>query len=199
MFRHGLSALGSPRLHRLCLSTLPGWRTVVVAPGIRVLNISPASSSFSSSVLWFFSPSLHRRYSGFFATTASDDFSSTLMEEISPGKVQNLSSRAVWLYLMRLDDLWASLLPASLPPASGLTATFCTYGRKFAFRFFQFHLAATPCGSATVAVIGSGWLLSSNKILPMLGTLARPVQAAEPRFVAALLSSAVRCCRMCRL
>jgi hypothetical protein len=26
---------------------------------------------------------------------------------------------------------------------------------------------------ATVAVIGSGWLLSSNKTLPMLGTLAR--------------------------
>jgi hypothetical protein len=26
---------------------------------------------------------------------------------------------------------------------------------------------------ATVAVIGSGWLLSSNKILPMLGTLGQ--------------------------
>ena len=109
--------------------------------------ISPVSSSFSSSVLWFFSPSLHRYYSGFFATTASDDFSSALAEEISPGKVQSLSSRAVWLYLMRLDDLRASLFPASLPPASGLTASFCSYGRKFALRFFQLHLAATPCGS----------------------------------------------------
>ena len=44
------------------------------------------------------------------------------MEEISPGKVQNLSPRADRLYLMRLDDLWASLFapacrphPASLP------------------------------------------------------------------------------------
>src|SRR5260221_7435060 len=36
---------------------------------------------------------------------------------------------------------------------------------------FSFRLTAGPCGSATVAVIGSDWLLSSNEILPMLGTL----------------------------
>jgi hypothetical protein len=30
---------------------------------------------------------------------------------------------------------------------------------------------------ATVAVIGSGWLLSSNKIPPMLGTLGQPILA----------------------
>jgi hypothetical protein len=39
----------------------------------------------------------------------------------------------------------------------------------------------------TVAVIGSGWLLSSNKILPMLGTLGplpSGVGAAEPSFAA---------------
>ena len=106
----------------------------------------------------------------FFATTASADFSSALTEEISPGKVQNLSPRAAWLYLMRLDDFWASLFRASLPPAPGLTASSCSCGREFACRFFRLHLAATPCGSATVAVIGSDWLLSSNKILPMLGT-----------------------------
>jgi hypothetical protein len=47
--------------------------------------------------------------------------------------MQNLSPRAVWLYLVRLgfrstvgvcfaniDDFWASLCRASLPPASGL-------------------------------------------------------------------------------
>ena len=93
--------------------------------------------------------------------------------------MQNLSFRAVGLYLMRLDDLWASLFPASLPPAPGLTASFCSYGRKFAPRFFQL-----PRGYAlrftTVAVIGSGWLLSSNKILPMPGTLGRPILAAVP-------------------
>src|SRR5271154_862845 len=48
---------------------------------------------------------------------------------------------------MRLDDLGASLLPASLPPAPGLTAVSCSCGREFATRFFQLHLAATPCGS----------------------------------------------------
>ena len=151
--RHGctVSAYRHPRVgHRSC-----GARNS--SP-----HISPVSSSFSSSILWFFSPSLHRHYSGFFTTTASDDFSPALTGEISPGKVQNLSSRAVRLYLMRLDDLWASLFPASLPPASGLSASSCSYGRRFAFRFFQLHLAATPCGSAAVAVIGSDWLLSSN-------------------------------------
>src|SRR5271167_3948714 len=57
------------------------------------------------------------------------------------------------------------------PPAPSLTASSCSYGREFAIRFFQLRLTATPCGFATVAVIGSGWLLSSNKTLPMLGTL----------------------------
>ena len=50
-------------------------------------------------------------------------------------------------------------------------------------------LSASPRGYAlrftTVAVIGPGWLLSSNKILPMLGTLgqaSRPVLRAERAF-----------------
>jgi len=65
------------------------------------------------------------------------------MQEISPGKVQNLSSRADWLYLMRLDDFLflfffgASLFRASSPPAPCLTASSCSFGREFAFRFFQ--------------------------------------------------------------
>jgi len=91
-----------------------------------------------------------------------------LIEEISPHKVQNLSPRADSLYRMRLDERCASLFRASLPPAPGLTASLCSSGRGFAFRFFRLRLAATPY-SATVAVIGSDWLLSSNKILPMLG------------------------------
>src|SRR5580692_5101101 len=51
--------------------------------------------------------------------------------------MQNLFPRADWLYLMRLDDLWASLFRASLPPAPGLTASSCSYGREFASRFFR--------------------------------------------------------------
>jgi hypothetical protein len=34
----------------------------------------------------------------FLATTASADFSSNRLGEISPGKVQNLFPRAAWLY-----------------------------------------------------------------------------------------------------
>src|SRR3954463_8979142 len=49
---------------------------------------------------------------------------------------------------------------------------------------FSFHLAAGPCGSATVAVIGSDWLLSSNKILPMLGTPCRRLSGGEPASIA---------------
>ena len=48
---------------------------------------------------------------------------------------------------MRLDDLWASLFVASLPPAPGLTASSCSCGREFATRFFRLRLAATPCVS----------------------------------------------------
>ena len=59
---------------------------------------------------------------------------------------------------MRLDDPWALLFRASLPPTPGLTASSCTYGREFATRFFQLRLAATPCVSLRLpssAPIGS--------------------------------------------
>ena len=42
-------------------------------------------------------------FPGFSATTASADFSNTLILEISPGKVLKLSARAAKLYLMRLS------------------------------------------------------------------------------------------------
>jgi len=42
-------------------------------------------------------------FPSFFATTASADFSQTLIREISPGKVLKLSARAAKLYLMRLS------------------------------------------------------------------------------------------------
>ena len=40
---------------------------------------------------------------GFFANTASADFSNTLILEFSPGKALKLSARAAKLYLMRLS------------------------------------------------------------------------------------------------
>ena len=45
------------------------------------------------------------------------------------------------------DDFWASLFPASLPPAPGLAAGSCSYGRRFATRFFRLRLTVTPCVS----------------------------------------------------
>ena len=48
------------------------------------------------------------------ATMASADFSGALTPELSPGKVSELSKRAVWLYLMRLGGLWASRVPSQL-------------------------------------------------------------------------------------
>ncbi len=159
------SMVSSPSApHRCTVSAYPHSRVGYRSGCARNSSplIAPVSSSFSSSVLWSFSPSLRRRYSGFFAPTASADFSFTLVKEISPGKVQNLSPRAVWLYLMRLDELSASLFPASLPPAPGLTASFYSYPSRVCCPL----LSASPCGYAlrfaTVAVIGSGWLLSSN-------------------------------------
>ena len=42
-------------------------------------------------------------FQAFLATTASADFSQTLIQEISPGKALKLSARAAKLYLMRLS------------------------------------------------------------------------------------------------
>jgi len=74
---------------------------------------------------------------------------------------------------MRLDDFRASLFPASSPPASGLTADIVFLQSRVCYAL----LSASPRGYAlrfaTVAVIGSGWLLSSNEILPMPGTLGQ--------------------------
>ena len=83
---------------------------------------------------------------------ASADFSFALTKEPSPGKVLFLSLHTVRLYLARLDGLWASLRPASLPPVRGLSADSCSYGQRFVPRFLQLGRAACaprlpPCGS----------------------------------------------------
>jgi len=82
--------------------------------------------------------------------------------------------------------------PEGTPPAPGLTAGSCSSGRpaqraprpeSLLSASFSFRLLAAPCGFATVAVIGSGWILSSNEIPPMLGTLARPYSCSERKFI----------------
>jgi hypothetical protein len=50
-----------PRLHRFCLAALPGWLPLLLRPGFESSSFAN-SSPFSSSVPWFFGPSLHRHY-----------------------------------------------------------------------------------------------------------------------------------------
>ena len=115
---------------------------------------------------------------GLFATTASADFSSPLREEISPGNVQNLSPRAAWLYLMRLDEPLGFAVRSQLAARTRPRCQFVFLRSRVCYAL----LSASPRGYAlrfaTVTVIGSGWLLSSNKILPMPGTLGRRFGAA---------------------
>ena len=77
-------------------------------------------------------------------------------------------------------DYRASLFPASSPPASGPLCQFVFLRSRVRYTLLSASPHAYALRFATVAVIGSGWLLSSNKILPMLGTLANAlVRAAK--------------------
>jgi len=87
---------------------------------------------------------------------ASADSSRALTPEVSPSKVSALSQRAVWLYLMRLGGSWTSPFLASSSPASGLSASSCSYGRSFALRFFRLQISrSVACTSATVTSTSS--------------------------------------------
>ena len=75
---------------------------------------------------------------------ASADSPLALTRGVSPGKVRKLSRRAVRLYPPRFfDSLWASYSLAYLPPVAGLSVCSCSYGRRFAFGFFQLPLTGS--------------------------------------------------------
>jgi hypothetical protein len=159
-------------------SWVSGVVTVVVAPRrfcalsvpVPVLPLAPllVSSALRSCRL---SPAL-------FATMASADSPSPLRAGASPGKVPELSPRAVGLYHPRFfDSLRTSPSLAGSSPVAGLAARSCSCGRGFASRFFQL----SPCGSATVAAIGSDEFLSFHKFRPMLGTLVTGVSPVPLR------------------
>jgi hypothetical protein len=107
----------------------------------------PFPSVSSLALPCFFSPSLHRRYPA----------SSLLRLLLSSSPLSRRRSPQVRCRYSPLapsgstacvsDDFWALLFPASLPPAPGLTADSCFYGRRFATRFFRLRLTATPCVS----------------------------------------------------
>ena len=132
---------GSPRFHRFCPCTLRET-TVVVVP----FDFSPLRGFPSVSFLalpCFFGPSLHGRYPA----------SSLLRPLLTSPRLSSRGSPQVRCRigppappgstLCVSDDFWASLFPANSPPAPGLAASSCSYGREFATRFFRL----TPCVS----------------------------------------------------
>ena len=142
---HGPAAVGHRRFHRLLLRSPGGrYRSGSIAKPRAPLARASSSPSF---VPWFFSPSLQPRYQP-----------SSLLRplltspQFSPVRSPQVRSRFFpfapsGYTLCVFDDFWASLLAASSPPARGLSTSSCSYGRRFATRFFQLHLAPTPCGS----------------------------------------------------
>ncbi len=156
--------------------------TAVVAPfDFRPLLELPFSPS--SSFVWFLPPFAPRALPRFFATTASADFFPALTWKISPGKVQNRPpSCRTALPCASSDDFWASLFPASSPPAPGLTAVSCSYGREFATRFFQLHLAATPCVSLRLSSSTPSSSFRLDRFRPCWAHWGRtPWSAGDPR------------------
>jgi transposase-like protein len=138
---------GLSRLRRYSLRT-PRLAPVVDAPVIRARflrqSLVPPLAPFLGS------SALRSSRITFLATTTS------------PPIASGRSPQAAWLYHMRLDDFWASLFSASLPPASGLTASSCSYGREFASASFSFASRLRLAVRLQVAVIGPDRLLSSN-------------------------------------
>ncbi len=147
-FRLAIAASGSRRLHRFCPRRSLGGDRSCRALRFQIPSKLPFSSS-SSSVLSFFGPSLHRRYSASSLLRPLLTSSAALTRKISPGKVQNLSPRAVRLYLMRLRMTFGLRCsqparrphPASLPICvptveSLLRASFSFTSRlRLAFRY----------------------------------------------------------------
>jgi len=95
--------------------------------------------------------------------------------------VQNLSPRAAWLYSVRLVWLLGFAVPSQLTARIQPHCQFVFLRSRVCYTLLSTSPRGYVLRFATVAVIGSGWLLSSNKILPMLGTLGRaPWPAAGP-------------------
>ena len=118
--------------HRTATNPLTFCLTRWVHP--RSLRSFPSVSSLALSC--FFRPSLHGRYpaspllrrlltSPPLSRRRSPQVRYRIFPLVPPGSTRCVS-----------DDFWASLFPASLPPASSLTADLCSCGRKFATRFF---------------------------------------------------------------
>ncbi len=114
-------------------------------------------------------------FTAFFATMASADSSNALAPEVSPGRVHELSARAVRPYPMRFSvTVGFRVSSHAHRPHRGLAAGSYSRGRAFATDFFRAErLAAPALSSATVVVTASGHLFSYDGFMPMPGTRAR--------------------------
>ena len=88
----------------------PAFRSTAGPEGCRSCSIRPFRSAsrfplkaFGVACFVVLRPFAPRSFPHFFATMASADSSSTLIEEVSPGKVPRLSARIARLYLVRLS------------------------------------------------------------------------------------------------
>jgi hypothetical protein len=138
---------GSPRLHRFCPLHSPGDDRCCRALRFQVPTQLPFSLLSSAALL--LPPFAPRALPRFLATTASAAFFPALTGKISPGKVQNLSPRAVRLYRMRLGMTFGlccsqpacrphpASLPVRVPTVEGLLrASFGFTSRlRLAFRY----------------------------------------------------------------
>ena len=147
--------------------------TAVVAPlDLRSLRSFPSVSPLALS--GFFRPSLHGHCPA----------SSLLWRLLTASPLSRKSSPQVRCRIFPLvppgstrcvsDDFWASLFPASLPPAPGLAAGSCSYGRRFATRFFQLRLAATPCVSLRLSSSTPSSSFHLDRLCPCWAHWGRP-------------------------
>jgi len=131
-------------------------------PGFGGLPATAAGVARLIALSCSFGPSLRPAFPALFATTASADCSRALTRKLSPGKVHELSARAVRLYQMRLSvTVGFRVFSHAHRPHLGLSACSCSYGRAFAPDFFRAECLTAPALSfATVVVTVSEHFVS---------------------------------------
>jgi hypothetical protein len=140
--------------------------------------IAPASVP-SLAPSCFFSPSLHRRYAASLllrplltspplSRWRSPRVRCRICPLVPPGSTQ----RVLMTFGLRCSQPACRPRRASLPVRIPAVESLLRAS-------FGFGLAAYALRFATVAVIGSGWLLSSNETLPMPGTLGQVSRPAR--------------------
>jgi hypothetical protein len=111
---------------------------------------------------------------GFIATTASADFPRPLSPGISLGQCRPCPLTPSGSTVI-VDDSWASLVLACSPPMTGLAASSCSYGRRFASSPF----APVPYGSSLAVRLR---LLSSPRRGPFTPRGSAPARRTRDGF-----------------